>query len=147
VRESPRAKDEGGVILRAIAPGVTAPDDVSTIDDVDLSGYRDDHAQVPKRRSPRTSPAKAAVGPGKAQYRPSTPRTASPKIPDAPVVTNDIEPTSARTVVSFDRDGPGSFVTSMLEVEVLSAPHTWNTTPRGTNQPCAPLGSGTDSPV
>jgi hypothetical protein len=55
--------------------------------------------------------------------------------------------TSARTVVSFDRDGPKSFVTSMLEVEVLSAPHTWMTSPRGTNRPCGPVGAGTDSPI
>jgi hypothetical protein len=51
--------------------------------------------------------------------------------------------TSARTVVSFDLDGPRSFVTSMLEVEVLSAPHTWSTGRRGVNSPCD--GSGTDS--
>ncbi len=157
-------------LLRAIAAGVTAHADVSTIEDADLLAYRDDHTVVAKRR-PRTpaSPETAAAGPrSRPQYRPSTPRTVSPRIPAAPVVTNDVEPafeegqrvkhavfglgvttatTSARTVVSFDRDGPRSFVTSMLEVEVLSAPHTWNTSSRGMNRPCGPLGSGTDSPV
>ena len=53
--------------------------------------------------------------------------------------------TSDRTVVSFDRDGARSFVTSMLEVEVLSAPHTWSTGPRGVNRPSGALGSRTVS--
>jgi hypothetical protein len=154
-------------LLREIAAGVTAHADVSTIDDVDLFRYRDDHTPVTKRRSPPTPPATAAVEPRR-QYRLSTPRTVSPKIPAAPVVADDIEPaleegqrvkhavfgmgvttaaTSARMVVSFDRDGPKSFVTSMLAVEVLSAPHSWMTSARGTNRPCGPVGSGTDSPI
>ena len=52
-----------------------------------------------------------------------------------------------RTVVSFDGDGPRSFVTSMLEVEVLSAPHTWNTSPRGVNRPCDAPVSGVALPL
>jgi hypothetical protein len=41
-----------------------------------------------------------------------------------------------RTIVRFDDDGPRMFVTSMVELEVLSAPHTWETSPRGKNRPC-----------
>jgi hypothetical protein len=155
-------------LLQEIAAGVTEHADVSTIDEVDLLKYRDDHTVVAKRR-PHTpaSPATDAAGPRKQPpHRPSTPRAVSPKIAAVPVVTDAIEPaleegqrvrhavfglgvttaaTSARTVVSFDRDGPRSFVTSMLEVEVLSAPHTWSTGPRGVNRPCG--GAGTDSPL
>ena len=153
-------------LLREIAAGVTEHADVSTIDDVDLLKYRDDHTVVAKHR-PYTapSPATGAAGPRKPlQHRPSTPRTALPKIAVVPAVTNDIEPVleegqrvrhaifglgvttataSDRTVVSFDRDGPRSFVTSMLEVEVLSAPHTWSTGPRGVNRPSGAPGSRT----
>jgi hypothetical protein len=42
-----------------------------------------------------------------------------------------------RTVISFDEHGPRTFVTSLLEVDLLSAPHTWETTIRGKNRPCA----------
>jgi len=154
-------------LLREIAAGVTEHADVSTIDDVDLLKYRDDHTAVAKRR-PRTpaSPTTEAAEPRRQPPRwSSPPRTVSPKIPAVPAVANDVEPlleegqrvrhaifglgvttaaTSDRTVVSFDHDGPRSFVTSMLEVEVLSAPHTWSTGPRGANRPSG--GSGTDSP-
>ncbi len=148
-------------LVRAIAAGVPAHPDVITIEDVDLLGYRDEHTPVPKRRSwAHSSPATPVVGPRKQpQYRARTPRTASPRLPVASPVPNDIEPvlkkgqrvnhavfgmgvttatTSAHTVVRFDRDGPKTFVTSMLEVEVLSAPHTWETSPRGMNRPCRP---------
>jgi hypothetical protein len=45
------------------------------------------------------------------------------------------------TVVRFDQDGPKTFVTSLLEVDVLSAPQTWESGPRG-NRPCAALLAG-----
>jgi hypothetical protein len=157
-------------LLREIAAGVTEHAEVSTIDDVELLKYRDDHT-VAARHRPYTgpSPATGAAGPRvPPPHRPSMPRTVSPKTAAVPAVTNAIEPvleegqrvrhaifglgvttatTSDRTVVSFDRDGPRSFVTSMLEVEVLSAPHTWNTSRRGVNRPCGDLASGTDSPI
>jgi hypothetical protein len=155
-------------LLREIAAGVTEHADVSTIDDVDLLKYRNDHTVVAKHRSySAPSSATGAAGPRRPPpHRPSGPRTASPKIAAVPALTNDIEPvleegqrvrhaifglgvttaaTSARTVVSFDRDGARSFVTSMLEVEVLSAPHTWSTSPRGVNRPCGAPGSRTGS--
>jgi hypothetical protein len=46
-------------------------------------------------------------------------------------------PSGGHTVVCFDEDGLRRFVTSMLEVDVLSAPHAWETGPRGKNRPCA----------
>jgi len=159
-------------LLRMVAAGVTGHPDVITIEDGDFSSYRDDHTQATKRRSLTPSwPATPAVAPRaprkELHYRPRTPRTVSAPPPAAPLVAN-VEPalaegqrvnhavfgmgvtsatTSARTVVSFDRDGPKSFVTSMLEVEVLSAPHTWETSSRGLNRPCKTLGETTDSPI
>jgi hypothetical protein len=154
-------------VLQAIAAGVTEHADVSTIEDVDLVRYRDDHTVVAKRR-PHTPPPPGteAAGPRRQPpHRPSAPRAASPRSA-AVAAAEPVEPTlaegqrvrhaifglgvttaatSARTVVSFDRDGPRAFVTSMLEVEVLSPPHTWSTGPRGVNRPCAAVGSGTGS--
>jgi hypothetical protein len=46
-------------------------------------------------------------------------------------------PSGGRTVISFDQDGPRTFVTKLLEVDLLSAPHTWETTVRGKNRPCS----------
>jgi hypothetical protein len=157
-------------LLRAIAAGVTLDPGVTTIDDRDFFSYRDDHTVVRKRRSgtppPPAEPVVEARRPP--QYRPRTPRTVSPRLPVAPLVASDVEPTleegqrvnhavfgmgvttaasSARTAVSFDRDGPKSFVTSMLEVEVLSAPHTWETSPRGVNRPCRTVGKTAGSKV
>ncbi len=146
-------------LLRAIAGGMTAHPDVITIEDVDLYSYRDEHTPVPKRRSrPPWSPAAPVVGPRKQpQYRPRLTRPPSPRLPVAPPVANDVEPgleegqrvnhavfgigvttaaTGARTVVRFDRDGLKTFVTSMVELEVLSGPHTWETSARGINRPC-----------
>ena len=139
-------------LLRAIAAGAPPDCDVITIDDADLFSYRDEHTVVPKRRTwTPSSPAAPAVEPRKQpQYRPRPARTASPQPPAGPLGPNKVEPvlqggqrvnhavfgmgvttasTEARTAVSFDRDGPKSFVTSMLDLEVLSAPHTWETGP------------------
>jgi hypothetical protein len=139
-------------LLRAIADGEGASPGVITLDDVDLASYRAAHTVVPKRRSwaPSPQPAPAVVPTRR-------PRTTLPRLPVAPPFTNDTAPAfekgqrvshavfgagvtaSSRpghTVVRFDEDGARTFVTSMLEVEVLSAPHTWETGPGGHNRPC-----------
>ncbi len=147
-------------LLRVIAAVEPAPPDVITIDDVDLFSYRDDHTPVPRRRArPASSLATPVVEPRRqSQFRPSAPRrTSQPQLPVAPLVTKEVDPapgegrrvrhavfgmgvtidtTGACTVVHFDRDGPKKFVTSLLELEVLSAPHTWETSARGVNRPC-----------
>ncbi len=156
-------------LLRAIAAGLTAQPDVITIADTDFFSYRDDHTPVPKRRTwTPSTPATAAVAPRRPpQSRPRPTRTPSPR-PAVAALAAEIEPafaagqrvnhavfglgvtaatTSARTVVAFDEGGPKSFVTSMLEVEVLSAAHTWETSPRGMNRPCATLGRAGDPSV
>jgi hypothetical protein len=139
-------------LLRAVAAGETTSPDWITIDDVDLASYREAHTRVPKHRSwTPSSPPTLAFAP------PKQPRTPSPRLPVAPLITKDTKPgleegqrvshavfgvgvttSSSRghTVVRFDQDGPKTFVTSMLEVDVLSAPHTWETGPRGINRPC-----------
>jgi hypothetical protein len=156
-------------LTRGIAAGVTAQLDVITIDDDDLFRYRDEHTVVPRRRSwAPSSPVTPVVEPRKPpQYRARTPRTASPPLPAPPLLAKATEPAfeegqrvnhavfgmgvttataSARTVVNFDRVGPKSFVTSMLQLEMLSAPHTWETSPRGVNRPDDAPGRAAGSP-
>jgi hypothetical protein len=148
------------MLLRTVAAGETTSPDVIMIDDADLASYREAHTQVPKRRprTPSSSPAPAVVPRRQ-------PRAPSPRLPVAPPVTNDTEPTlqegqrvshavfgvgvttssdDSHTVIRFDRDGPKTFVTSLLDVDVLSAPHTWETSPRGANRPCRPLSGPAD---
>jgi hypothetical protein len=137
-------------LLRAVAGGETTSPDVITIDDIDLASYREAHTQVPKHKSwqPASTPTPPVV--------PRRPRTPSP-VAVAPLVAIDTAPvleegqrvshavfgagvttssSGGHTVVRFDQDGPKTFVTSMLDVDVLSAPHTWETGPRGINRPC-----------
>ncbi len=53
----------------------------------------------------------------------------------AGVVT--VSSSDRHTIIHFDEGGPKTFVTSMLNVEILSPPHTWETGPRGKNRPRA----------
>jgi hypothetical protein len=140
-------------VLRAVAAGEMASPAVITIDDVDLARYRDDHTHVPERRPwTDSSLPTAAIVPRQ------QPRTPSPRLPVAPFVTNHATPPAfeegqrvshavfgigvttssgaGHTVVFFDQDGPKTFVTSMLKLDVLSAPHTWETGPRRNNRLC-----------
>ena len=138
-------------LLRAVAAGETASPDVVTIDDAELASYREAHTHVPKHRSWTSS------APPKPPFVPRTPpRPRSPQRPDAPPATSDTKPaldegqrvshavfgvgvttssSGGHTIICFDEDGPRTFVTSMLKLEVLSAPHTWETGPRGKNRP------------
>jgi hypothetical protein len=140
-------------LLRRVAAGETANSDVVTIDDADLACYREAHTQLPKRRRQTPSSPPTLTPAFVPRRQPSTP---SPRLPVAPLVTNDRPPAleegqrvshavfgagvttssnAGHTVVRFDQDGPKTFVTSLLEVDVLSAPHTWETSPRGHNRP------------
>jgi hypothetical protein len=130
--------------------------EVITVDQADLTSYREAHTKPARQRSatPPPSPKRASVA------RP--PRTSSPQLPVAPPVAIPdpvfvqgqrvshpvfgpgvtTSSNAGHTVVQFDGDGPKRFVTSMLEMDVLSAPHTWETGPRGKNRPCRPPGEG-----
>lgn len=137
-------------LLRVIAAGETASADVTTIDGVELASYREAHTPVRKHRwsSPLSPPTPSVVPP-------EPPRRPSRIVP--PVVVSDRAPglqegqrvshaifgagvTTAssvgHTAVCFDTGGTKMFVTSLLQVDVLSAPHTWETSRRGTNRPC-----------
>jgi hypothetical protein len=138
-------------LLRAVVAGETVGPDVVTIADGELDSYHEAHTPVQKHRPrPAALPAKPPFVP---RPRPS-PRPALP--PVAVLATNDTEAalgegqrvshatfgvgvvaSSSRghTLVCFDEHGPRTFVTSMVELEVLSAPHTWETGPRGKNRP------------
>ena len=139
-------------LLRVVAAGETASLDLITIDDVELAGYRQAHTHAPKHKSwASSSPAAPPLS------LPEPPRTPSPRRLAPPPVTNHsatrlkegqrvshaifgvgVTTTSSvdRTAVYFDEGGTKTFVTSMLVLDVLSAPHTWETSPRGTNRPC-----------
>jgi hypothetical protein len=137
-------------LLRTVAAGETASPDVITIDDVELANYREAHTPKPKHRSWRPPSPPTPAFAARRQ-----PRTPSRVLPVAPLVTTDSEPaleegqrvshvvfgvgvttssSGGRTVVRFDEDGPKTFVTSMLKVDVLSAPRTWETGPGGRNR-------------
>jgi hypothetical protein len=139
-------------LSRVIAAGETASNDVIAIDDVELASYREAHTRAPKRRS--WAPISPPTPPALPQ---PPPRTSSPRRLAPPLVTNDPAPglqegqrvrhaifgvgvttpsSVGHTAVCFDEGGRKTFVTSMLELDVLSAPYTWETTPRGTNRPC-----------
>jgi len=136
----------------AASQTATAGPDVIVIDEVDLASYRESHTRAPKHRS--WTPA---VAPAPALLPPKEPKKPAPRLPVAPLVANGrpsaleegqrvshavygvgvtTSSNDNKTVVRFDQDGPKTFVTSMLKVEVLSAPHTWETSARGKNRPC-----------
>lgn len=154
-------------LLRAMADGAPPPD-VITTDEADFVSYRDEHTPVPKRRASSRPPAPAQPAEPRPRppYRPRPAKVAKPAA--APPVETVAEPTleegqrvshstfgmgvtttttRTRTVVSFDQGGPRSFVASMLEVEILSAPHTWETSARGVNRPRRSPDEPGDSPT
>jgi hypothetical protein len=143
-------------LLEFVAATDTAGSGSITIDDADLASYRACRAPAPKRRRSfsAASPWVAPVVPP----RPQVTRSPRPRV-EPPPVPSDVEPAleegqrvshvlfgegvtgatgGGHTIVRFDQDGSKTFVTSLLDVDVLSAPHTWETGPRG-NRPCAEL--------
>lgn len=144
-------------LLQAVVADDTTGPETITIDDVELARYADGHKSVSKHRS-WSSPSPDAVAEPTNPANPANPaepplaRRATPVVPSVPEpaleggqrVSHAVfglgvmgSPSGGRTVVSFDQDGPRTFVTALLEVDRLSAPHTWETTPRGKNRPCS----------
>ena len=138
-------------LLRTLAAGETPSPDAVTIDDVELASYREAHTPVPRRGS-GTSASRPKPESGR-----RTPPAPRPRLPVAvPPATGETPPafdegqrvshatfgvgvtaasSGAYTSVHFDDDVLRTFVTSLLNLEVLSAPHTWETGPRGKNRP------------
>jgi hypothetical protein len=138
-------------LLQAEGAGDTASPDTITIDDVELARYADGHKSVQKHRSWSSSSPTDTASPADPAAVSPTPR-AAPAVASGPApvleggqrVSHAVfglgvmsPPSGGRTVVSFDDNGPKTFITSLLEVDLLSAPHTWETTPRGKNRPCS----------
>jgi len=153
-------------LLRSVVAGEAASPDVVVIDDVELASYRTAHTPVPKHRSwspsSTPSPDSSSTSPSTARppyvpHNPPRPRSPEPPVEPSPTSNHAARglaegqrvshsvfgigvttgSTGGRTTVHFDEDGSKTFVTSMLELEVLSAPHMWETTPRGKNRPLA----------
>jgi hypothetical protein len=141
-------------LLSMVTAGGTTVPEVLTIEDDELGDYREAHTPVPKH-SPWTQPT-LPPKPAAAFLPRTPPRPSAPQMPVAKPATSDREPgldkgqrvhheifgigvvtssSGTHTVVCFDEGGTKSFVTSMVELEVLSAPHTWETGPRGKNRP------------
>jgi hypothetical protein len=137
-------------LLRALAAGETPSPDVVTIDDVELASYREAHTPAP-RRAAWTSASRPK--PESVRRTPPVPRPRLPVV--APPATGETVPafdegqrvshaifgvgvtrasSGGHTSVHFDDDGLRTFVTSLLNLEVLSAPHTWETGPHGKNR-------------
>ena len=136
-------------LLRMLAAGEVPGHGVLTIDETELAAYRDAHTPTPRRSAaPKPAARPASVQrarPGEA--RPKLPVAAarpaaapSPHSTRASVsATPSTEPASRRhrtahTSVHFDEHGLRTFVTSLLKLEPLSAPHEWETGPRGKNR-------------
>jgi hypothetical protein len=139
-------------LLRVVASGGTETADVVMIDDAELASYREAHTPVAKHRpwTPPATPAPPFVP------RAQPPRPPSPQMPVAKAAEDRREPglgegqrvyhavfgigvvassDRGHTIVHFDEGGRRALVTSLVQLEVLSAPHTWETGPRGKNRP------------
>jgi hypothetical protein len=140
-------------LLEAVAAGGTVGADVVTIDDAELASYREAHTPVPRHRlsvaSSGQPPSPLLVAAPQPKPRPrrsgaALPATIEPEpgLDEGQRVRHAVfgagvtaSSGGGRTVVRFDEDGPRTFVTSLLQLEVLSGPHTWETGPRGKNRP------------
>jgi hypothetical protein len=134
-------------LLRTAAADPVVPE-VIALEDVDLMSYAEGHTNAPKHRSWSSStPSPELVAAPNGPALPSSARTLA-TVPGPPLeggqrVSHAVfglgvmnPPSAGHTVVCFDQDGPRRFVTSMLEVDILSAPHTWETSARGKNRLC-----------
>jgi hypothetical protein len=136
-------------LLRQLGAGETAGPDVVTIDDAELASYREAHTPAQKHRPPPASlPPKppfaprAPARPRSSVVPPVAPLAAEPALDEGQRVNHEAfglgvttSSTGAHTTIRFDAEGARTFVTSMLKLDVLSGPHTWETGPRG-NRPC-----------
>ncbi len=138
-------------LLHAVAAGAPTSGEVIHIEDAELVSYRAEHTAVPKRRSsptPSTTAAEPAIPrPAFVPRRtvtppkPTAPPHASPAFDEGQRVHHAVfgdgvtSLSSGRhTAVCFDEHGSKTFLTSLLQLDVLSEPRTWETSPRGKNR-------------
>jgi hypothetical protein len=137
-------------LLRMVSAGEAPGRGVITLDGTELAAYREAHTPAPRRRvTPKAPPKRAPV------TRIPIPEK-HPKLPiAAPAPVPEVQPTfdeglrvsharygagvtmtsaAGRTTVQFDDHGVRTFLSSILELEVLSAPHEWEAGPRGKNR-------------
>jgi hypothetical protein len=132
-------------LVRTAAADPVVPE-VIALEDVDLRSYAEAHTNAPKHRSWSSStPSPELVAAPEGSALPSSAR-AFASVPEplrqgGQRVNHAVfglgvmsSPSAGHTVVCFDQDGPRRFITSMLEVDILSAPQTWETSPRGKNR-------------
>jgi hypothetical protein len=146
-------------LLHTLADAEAAIPAVITIDDADLTSYRVAHTPVSKHRSFTPSTTPTPPGPPKAPRTYARPPFVAARPSVAPAATKapvalfaegqrvrhavfgdgvTSSSSAGHTVVHFDKDGSKTFVTAQLELDALSAPHEWETGPRGVNRACRP---------
>ena len=154
-----RLQDGPDVCYQKLLQVVAGPEGVTDaipIDDADLASYRVAHTKVAKHRKswtpPVVDPSTTEAPPAVVRRRPTPPatvRAAATAPSGAPAFEKGQRVSHAvfgpgvmassfggHTVVCFDGEGRKTFVTSIVKLEVLSAPDTWETGPKGQNRPC-----------
>jgi hypothetical protein len=136
-------------LLQMTSTGELPDRGVILLDDAGLAAYREAHMPAPRRSAaPRSSQKRAPVKRAPLPEPPRPPIAAAPPAAEAvPAfdegqrVSHDIfgagvtmVSSGGRTSVQFDDHGVRTFVTSMLKLKLLSAPHEWEAGPRGKNR-------------
>jgi hypothetical protein len=136
-------------LQQMLAAGETPSPEI-TIEEVELAAYKQAHTPTPRRSVTPPSPPK------RTPMQPRRPVETRPKLPVAtPAQVAVDEPAfdegqrvshavygvgvtmasaGGHTSVQFDEHGVKRFVTSLLELEPLSAPNEWVSGPRGKNR-------------
>jgi hypothetical protein len=138
-------------LLRMLSEGEAPSGHAIIVDGPELVAYREAHTPAPRRSvtpksPPQRSPMTRTPVPEKHPKLPvaSVPPAAEqePAFGEGQRVTHatfgagvTMGSSGGRTSVQFDNHGVRTFVTSMLELDVLSAPHEWEAGPRGKNRP------------
>jgi hypothetical protein len=137
-------------LLRMLSAGEAPSRGAITVDGAELAAYREAHTPPPRRSvTPKSPPKRAPVTRTPVpEKRAKLPVAAAPPADEAEPAFVEGQRVSharfgagvtmassgGRTSVQFDDHGVRTFITSMLELEVLSAPHEWEAGPRGKNR-------------
>ncbi len=138
-------------LVRMLSAGDAASQDVITVDGAELAAHREAHTPAPRRSvTPKSAPKRLPMTRTPVpEKRPKLPVASPPPAAEPEPAFDEGQRVShatfgagvtmgssgGRTSVQFDDHGVRTFVTSMLELELLSAPHAWEAGPRGKNRP------------